>query len=115
PLFQTPAETAKQAVENDVHVVGVSSLAAGHKSLVPQLTEELQTLGREDILIIVGGVIPAQDYQVLQATGVVAIFGQGTVIPVAAQKVIEAIYESIGYEEVDERMTIKKHYTLKVD
>src|SRR5699024_10046751 len=61
PLFQTPAETAKQAVENDVHVVGVSSLAAGHKSLVPQLMEELQKLGREDILIIVGGVIPAQD------------------------------------------------------
>src|SRR5699024_4923397 len=75
PLFQTPAETAKQAVENDVHVVGVSSLAAGHKSLVPQLMEELQKLGREDILIIVGGVIPAQDYQVLQDMGVVAIFG----------------------------------------
>lgn len=102
PLFQTPAETAKQAVENDVHVVGVSSLAAGHKSLVPQLMEELQKLGREDILIIVGGVIPAQDYQVLQDMGVVAIFGPGTVIPVAAQKVIEAIYESLGYEEVDE-------------
>src|SRR5699024_12170367 len=73
PLCQTPAETAKQAVENDVHVVGVRSLAAGHKSLVPQLMEELQKLGREDILIIVGGVIPAQDYQVLQDMGVVAI------------------------------------------
>ena len=102
PLFQTPAETAAQAVENDVHVVGVSSLAAGHKTLVPQLKEELQKLGREDILIIVGGVIPAQDYEHLRKSGAVGIFGPGTVIPVAAQKIIEEIYKSLGYEEVAE-------------
>ena len=102
PLFQTPAETAQQAVENDVHVIGVSSLAAGHKTLVPQLREELDKLGRSDILIIVGGVIPAQDYEELRKSGAVAIFGPGTVIPVAAQKVIEEIYKSLGYEEVTE-------------
>src|SRR5690625_91078 len=102
PLFQTPAETAAQAVENDVHVVGVSSLAAGHKTLVPQLREQLDKLGRSDILIIVGGVIPAQDYEPLRKSGAVAIFGPGTVIPVAAQKVIEEIYKSLGYEEVTE-------------
>ncbi|MFZ0578400.1 MAG: methylmalonyl-CoA mutase, partial [Psychrobacillus psychrotolerans] len=92
PLFQTPAETALQAVENDVHVVGVSSLAAGHMTLVPSLKEELAKLGREDILIVVGGVIPAQDYAFLRENGASAIFGPGTVIPVAAQKVIEEIY-----------------------
>lgn len=102
PLFQTPAETALQAVENDVHVVGVSSLAGGHKTLVPELKKELEKLGREDILIIVGGVIPAQDYEELLQTGAVAIFGPGTVIPVAAQKIIEAIYRQLGYEEVEE-------------
>lgn len=102
PLFQTPAESAAQAVENDVHVIGVSSLAAGHKTLVPQLREELEKLGRSDILIIVGGVIPAQDYEELRESGAVAIFGPGTVIPVAAQKVIEEIYNSLGYEEVVE-------------
>lgn len=102
PLFQTPAETALQAVENDVHLIGVSSLAAGHKTLVPQLKEELRKLGREDILIIVGGVIPAQDYEALKQSGAVAIFGPGTIIPVAAQKVIEEIYKSLGYEEVTE-------------
>ena len=102
PLFQTPAETAAQAVENDVHVVGVSSLAAGHKTLVPQLKEELKKLGREDILIIVGGVIPAQDYDELLESGAVAIFGPGTNIPVAAQKIVEEIYKSLGYEEVTE-------------
>ena len=102
PLFQTPAETAAQAVENDVHVVGVSSLAAGHKTLVPQLKQELEKLGRDDILIIVGGVIPAQDYEALRQSGAVAIFGPGTVIPVAAQKIIEEIYKSLGYEEVNE-------------
>src|SRR5699024_972993 len=102
PLFQTPAETAAQAVENDVHVVGVSSLAAGHKTLVPQLKEELRKLGRDDILIIVGGVIPAQDYEELRQSGAVGIFGPGTVIPVAAQKIIEEIYKSLGYEEVNE-------------
>lgn len=102
PLFQTPAETAAQAVENDVHVVGVSSLAAGHKTLVPQLREELEKLGRSDILIIVGGVIPPQDYDFLRENGAVAIFGPGTVIPVAAQKILEEIYKNLGYEEVSE-------------
>ncbi|MDF1507549.1 methylmalonyl-CoA mutase [Robertmurraya sp. DFI.2.37] len=100
PLFQTPEETALQAVENDVHVIGMSSLAAGHKTLLPQLREELTKLGREDILVVVGGVIPAQDYQFLYDSGATAIFGPGTVIPVAAQKVIHAIYERLGYEEV---------------
>src|SRR5690625_282803 len=101
PLFQTPAESALQAVENDVHVIGVSSLAAGHKTLVPQLKAELEKLGREDILIIVGGVIPAQDYDELLKSGAVAIFGPGTVIPVAAQNIIEEIYKQLGYEEED--------------
>ncbi|MFS0863420.1 methylmalonyl-CoA mutase [Fredinandcohnia sp. 179-A 10B2 NHS] len=99
PLFQTPEETALQAVENDVHVIGMSSLAAGHKTLLPQLIEELRKLGREDILVIVGGVIPAQDYDYLREHGAAAIFGPGTVIPVAAQKVIEEIYRRLGYEE----------------
>ncbi|MTD29916.1 methylmalonyl-CoA mutase [Planomicrobium sp. YIM 101495] len=100
PLFQTPEETAQQAVENDVHVIGVSSLAAGHMTLVPDLRAELKKIGREDILIVVGGVIPAQDYEFLRTNGASAIFGPGTVIPVAAQKVIEKIYENLGYEEV---------------
>ncbi|TKC19832.1 methylmalonyl-CoA mutase [Robertmurraya kyonggiensis] len=100
PLFQTPEETALQAVENDVHVIGMSSLAAGHKTLLPQLIEELKKLGREDILVVVGGVIPAQDYEFLYANGAAAIFGPGTLIPVAAQKVVRAIYERLGYEEV---------------
>ncbi len=102
PLFQTPAETAQQAVENDVHVVGVSSLAAGHRTLVPALKEELAKLGREDIIIVVGGVIPAQDYDFLRENGASAIFGPGTVIPVSAQRVIEEIYRRLGYEEVSE-------------
>ncbi len=102
PLFQTPEETATQAAENDVHVVGVSSLAAGHNTLVPQLRDELKKLGREDILIVVGGVIPAQDYAFLRENGASAIFGPGTVIPVAAQRVIEDIYHHLGYEEVAE-------------
>lgn len=100
PLFQTPAETAAQAAENDVHVVGVSSLAAGHKTLVPELRKELEKIGREDILIVVGGVIPAQDYEQLRKDGAAAIFGPGTVIPVSAQLVIEKIYVNLGYEEV---------------
>lgn len=100
PLFQTPEETALQAAENDVHVIGVSSLAAGHKTLVPELRNELEKIGREDILIVVGGVIPAQDYEFLRENGASAIFGPGTVIPVAAQKVIEEIYRRLGYEEV---------------
>ena len=88
PLFQTPEEVAKQAVENDVHVVGASSLAAGHKTLVPQLIEELKKQGREDIMVIAGGVIPAQDYQYLYDAGVSGVFGPGTVISVAAQKIL---------------------------
>ena len=88
PLFQTPAVVARQAAENDVHVVGVSSLAAGHKTLVPQLIAELKQLNREDILVIVGGVIPAQDYPFLYQAGVAGIFGPGTVISVAAQEIL---------------------------
>ncbi|MFF2448676.1 methylmalonyl-CoA mutase [Neobacillus sp. NPDC058068] len=102
PLFQTAEETALQAVENDVHVIGMSSLAAGHKTLLPQLVEELRRLGREDILVVIGGVIPAQDYQFLYDHGASAIFGPGTIIPVAAQKVIKEIYKQLGYEEVSE-------------
>ncbi len=100
PLFQTPEETAMQAVENDVHVIGISSLAAGHKTLLPQLVKELKKLGREDIMVVIGGVIPAQDYDYLYEHGASAIFGPGTVIPVAAQKVIREIYSRLGYEEV---------------
>jgi methylmalonyl-CoA mutase len=91
PLFQTPEETAKQAIENDVHVIGFSSLAAGHKTLLPQLVEELKKLEREDIVVVIGGVIPAQDYAFLREHGAAAIFGPGTVIPVAAQHVLQEI------------------------
>ncbi len=91
PLFQTPDEVAKQAVENDVHVVGISSLAAGHKTLLPQLVEELRKLGREDIMVVIGGVIPFQDYEFLKQNGAAAIFGPGTVIPVAAQQVLREL------------------------
>lgn len=95
PLFQTPEETAKMAVENDVHVVGVSSLAAGHKTLVPALRDELKKLGREDIMIICGGVIPAQDYDFLYKNGASAIFGPGTVIPVAAEKMLKELFNRL--------------------
>jgi methylmalonyl-CoA mutase len=88
PLFQTPKETAKQAIENDVHIVGVSSLAAGHKTLIPQLIKELKILNREDIIIVAGGVIPKQDYEFLFEAGVFAIYGPGTEIPKAAQELI---------------------------
>ena len=91
PLFQTPAEAAKQAVENDVHVVGVSSLAAGHKTLVPQIINELKKLGREDIIVVAGGVIPAQDYDALYKAGAAAIFGPGTRISYAVIKMIELL------------------------
>ncbi len=91
PLFQTPAEAAKQAVENDVHILGVSSLAAGHKTLVPQVIEELKKYGREDIMVIVGGVIPAQDYQFLFDAGAVAVFGPGTKISEAAISILEIL------------------------
>lgn len=95
PLFQTPAEAARQAVENDVHVLGVSSLAAGHKTLIPQVIEELKKLGREDIMVIAGGVIPAQDYDFLYKAGVVAIFGPGTSVSVAAKKILEILIDSM--------------------
>ena len=94
PLFQTPAEAAKQAVENDVHILGVSSLAAGHKTLVPQVIEELKKLGREDIMVIVGGVIPSQDYEFLYKAGTLAVFGPGTVISEAGIKLLEILIES---------------------
>jgi methylmalonyl-CoA mutase len=91
PLFQTPAEAAKQAVENDVHILGVSSLAAGHKTLVPQVIEELKKYGREDIMVVVGGVIPHQDYQFLFDAGAVAVFGPGTKISDAAISILEVL------------------------
>lgn len=91
PLFQTPEETAKMAVENDVHVIGVSSLAAGHKTLIPQLIEELEKLGADDIIVTAGGVIPRQDYEFLYKSGVTCIFGPGTPIHKAAKEVIDAI------------------------
>ncbi len=94
PLFQTPAEAAKQAVENDVHVLGVSSLAAGHKTLVPQVVEELKKLGREDIMVICGGVIPAQDYDYLYESGAVAIFGPGTSVSKAASEILALLLEA---------------------
>jgi len=94
PLFQTPAEAAKQAVENDVHIVGISSLAAGHKTLVPQIISELKKSGREDIMVIVGGVIPPQDYQFLYDAGVVGIFGPGTVIAEAGIKMLNILLDS---------------------
>lgn len=93
PLFQTPAEAAKQAVENDVHILGVSSLAAGHKTLVPQVMDELKKLGREDIIVIAGGVIPAQDYDYLYKAGVAAIFGPGTSVTKAAIAIMEILLE----------------------
>ena len=95
PLFQTPGEAAKQAVENDVHILGVSSLAAGHKTLVPQVIEELKKLGREDIMVIAGGVIPKQDYDFLYAAGVFGIFGPGTKISKAAQEILNLLIKSV--------------------
>ena len=93
PLFQTPQEAAKQAVENDVHILGVSSLAAGHKTLVPQVIDELKKYGREDIMVIVGGVIPKQDYQYLFDAGAVAVFGPGTKISDAAIQILEILID----------------------
>ena len=93
PLFQTPAEAAKQAVENDVHILGVSSLAAGHKTLVPQVISELKNFGREDIIVIAGGVIPHQDYQFLYDAGVAAIFGPGTSVAKAAKQILTILLE----------------------
>ncbi|MCU0838644.1 MAG: methylmalonyl-CoA mutase family protein, partial [Rhodospirillales bacterium] len=98
PLFLTPGEVARQAVENDVHVIGVSTLAAGHLTLVPQLKAELKKLGREDILIVVGGVIPPQDFPALYAAGAAAIYPPGTIITEAAVSLIGALNKSLGYE-----------------
>ena len=95
PLFQTPAEAAKQAVENDVHILGVSSLAAGHKTLVPQVIAEMEKLGRNDIMVIVGGVIPAQDYQYLFDAGAVAVYGPGTKISDAAIEMLDILIDSV--------------------
>ena len=93
PLFQTPAETAKQAVENDVHILGISSLAAGHKTLVPEVIRELKIRGRTDIMVVVGGVIPQPDYKYLFEAGVAGIFGPGTPIPDAAAEILELMIE----------------------
>jgi methylmalonyl-CoA mutase len=93
PLFQTPVEAARQAVENDVHVLGVSSLAGGHKTLVPQVIGELKKLNREDIMVIVGGVIPHQDYDFLYKAGVVGIFGPGSSVSIAARKILEVLMD----------------------
>jgi len=94
PLFQTPSEAAKQAVENDVHILGVSSLAAGHKTLIPQVINELKKLGREDIMVIAGGVIPAQDYEYLYNAGVIAIFGPGTKVSEAGKEILKVLLET---------------------
>ena len=96
PLFQTPAEAAQDAVDNDVHVIGISSQAAGHKTLAPQLVQALKDAGAEDVLVICGGVIPQQDYQFLYDAGVKAIFGPGTNIPKAAQDILKLISEARG-------------------
>ncbi|MDG1189554.1 MAG: methylmalonyl-CoA mutase family protein, partial [Flavobacteriales bacterium] len=94
PLFQTPQEAAKQAIENDVHILGISSLAAGHKTLVPQVIKALKDLGREDILVVAGGVIPQQDYDYLFEAGVSGVFGPGTVIAEAAINIIEQLLDA---------------------
>jgi methylmalonyl-CoA mutase len=93
PLFQTPAEAARQAVENDVHILGISSLAAGHKTLVPETIKALRDLGREDILVVVGGVIPQQDYDFLHNAGAAAVFGPGTVVAKAASSLLKMLIE----------------------
>jgi methylmalonyl-CoA mutase len=93
PLFQTPAEVAKQALENDVHILGISSLAGGHKTLVPQVIEALKQTGRDDILVVAGGVIPQKDYDYLFNAGVASVFGPGTSIPGAAQEILGMLIE----------------------
>ena len=99
PLFQTPEEAARQAVENDVHILGVSSLAGGHKTLVPAVIKELKNLGRDDILVVAGGVIPQKDYDNLYNEGVIAVFGPGTVISVAAQKILDVLIKAYSTQE----------------
>jgi methylmalonyl-CoA mutase len=100
PLFQTPAETARQAVENDCHVVAMSSLAAGHKTLLPELVTELKQMGRHDIMVVCGGVIPSQDYDYLRANGAKAIFGPGTVIPDSAIEILDLLLAGESLEKV---------------
>ena len=95
PLFQTPAEAARMAAENDVHVLGVSSLAGGHKTLVPEVIARLKALGRDDILVVVGGVIPPNDYDVLRQAGVTAVFGPGSVIPDCAREILDALQGTV--------------------
>jgi len=95
PLFQTPREAARMAAENDVHVLGVSTLAGSHKTLVPDVIAELKAIGRQDILVFVGGVIPPQDYDFLYAAGVAGVFGPGSAIPVCAQKILTALGSAI--------------------
>jgi methylmalonyl-CoA mutase len=99
PLFATPAEAARQAVENDVHILGVSSLAAAHLTLVPELKAELEKQGRPDIMIVVGGVVPPQDYEALKKAGAEAIFPPGTVIAAAAVDLIETLNKRLGHGE----------------
>ncbi len=105
PLFRTPAETARQAVENDVHMIGVSSLAAGHLTLVPELLRELAALGREDLMIVAGGVIPPEDYQALYDAGAAAVFGPGTVIGEAASKLVRDLAQRLGFSVDDPKAT----------
>ena len=95
PLFQTPSEVAQQAIENDVHIVGISSLAAGHKTLVPQLIRHLAEMGREDIMVVCGGVIPQKDYQFLYNLGVVGIYGPGTIISTAAIDILNKLLDQV--------------------
>jgi methylmalonyl-CoA mutase len=97
PLFQTPREVARMAVENDVHVLGVSTLAGGHKTLVPEVVAELKGMGREDMLVVVGGVIPPQDYDFLYEAGATGVFGPGTIIPLCAQKILDALMGSLAH------------------
>ena len=96
PLFQVPAEAARQAIENDVHVIGVSSQAAGHKTLVPELVEELRAQGGGNIAVVVGGIIPPRDHEALHASGVAAIFGPGTPVPTSAREVLRVLRDRLG-------------------
>ena len=106
PLFATPGEAARQAVENDVHIVGVSSLAAGHLTLVPELKAELAKQGRGDIMIVVGGVVPPQDYEALMQAGAEAIFPPGTVIAEAAEKLLKTLNKRLGHEQARRRSEV---------
>ncbi len=96
PLFQTPREVARMAAENDVHVLGVSTLAGGHKTLVPEVIAELKNLGREDILVVVGGVVPPQDHDLLIKAGASGVFGPGTVIPISAQQILKKLQTNLA-------------------